>query len=364
MHLLDLPLPSLISLDIEFEYPDLLQDCFKSFPTFSPNIRRLSIGVHFYTGEIDHSHICHWRNLQSMVCPRVALSMDALAHLSRMPEMTELSFMLSATLPDPITLPDSPPFFSNLQKLTLLSTSLDPISRLLSRIRLPVITEFAATIESKPSKQDLCSFLVGVQNSGAGHTVENLCLGQTCHTSHSPVVLLLGPEDLGPCMAFTSLRDVQFNIGWDVSLTDNELLALASAWPHLESIAINVEWGWNTRGGITLRGLVQLLQTCRSLYHVSLVIDTRGYSEWHQSPDSPELTLPFALHINVLDSIIEEESVPAIGAFFAGIAQYYTDFFLVSWDAVAIVQSPTVEEYRRCWDVVCDQARAAVYECS
>ena len=366
MPLLHLPLPSLISLDVQFEDPDLLQDCFKSFPTFSPNIRRLSICVQFHTGEIDHNHIYRWRSLQSVVCPDVALNVDALSHLSRMPEMTELSFGISsATLPDPITLSSSPPFFSNLQKLTLLSTSLDPISRLLSRIRLPVIRKFAAFIDTNPSKQDLCSFFVGVQTSGAGHTIESLCLGQTCHLtniSSSRVVALLGSEDLRPCMAFTSLRHVDLNIGWGVGLTDNELLALASAWPYLQDLAINQEWGWNTRSGITLRGLVQLLQICRSLSHVSLVLNTRGYSDLYHSLDSPELTLPCALFIDVLDSVIEEESVPAIGAFFAGIAQYCTGFILISWGAVAVVGPPDVEEYRHRWDAVCEQAEAAVYK--
>ena len=243
MPLLHLPLPSLISLDVQFEDPDLLQDCFKSSPTFSPNIRRLSICVQFHTGEIDHNHIYRWRNLQSVVCPDIPLSMDALAHLSRMPEMTELSFMSSATLPDPITLPDSPPFFSNLQKLTLLSTSLDPISRLLSRIRLPVVTKFVASIDDNPSKQDLCSFFIGVQTSGAGHTIESLSLRQSnnpmnifrSHTvGHLPLpqtnhptfrsqgqaTFLLDSEDLRPCMAFTNLRHLDLDIGWGVGVID------------------------------------------------------------------------------------------------------------------------------------------------
>lgn len=44
-------------------------------------------------------------------------------------------------------------------------------------------------------------------------------------------------------MALSSLRELWLNIEWNVDLTDSELLELASAWPHLEGLFINVNWG-------------------------------------------------------------------------------------------------------------------------
>ena len=78
---------------------------------------------------------------------------------------------------------------------------------------------------------------------------------------------------------------------------------------------VDVYLGRNTRGGITPDELVQLLQTCRSLRAIAIVIDTRGYTEI--PPTSPALvsiglTSPAAFRINVLDPIIEADSMPLI----------------------------------------------------
>ena len=128
---------------------------------------------------------------------------------------------------------------------------------------------------------------------------------------------LLGLDDLRPCMAFSSLRRIELNTEWNVGLTDSDLPRLIPAWPNLEHLLINEYFGWNTRGGITPDGLVQLLQTCRSLRAIAIAIDTRGYTEvppTSRALTSLGLTSPAAFHINVLDSIIEADSVPAIAA--------------------------------------------------
>ncbi|KAF8550765.1 hypothetical protein OG21DRAFT_371973 [Imleria badia] len=91
MLLLHLPLPSLISLDVEFENPRLFQYSLQSFPAFSPNVRKLSLSVHRFfaaPGVIDHNYISRWSNLHSVLCSEIALNADALVHLSRMSAMT------------------------------------------------------------------------------------------------------------------------------------------------------------------------------------------------------------------------------------------------------------------------------------
>ncbi|KAG6377248.1 hypothetical protein JVT61DRAFT_1308 [Boletus reticuloceps] len=101
---------------------------------------------------------------------------------------------------------------------------------------------------------------------------------------------------------------------WNVGLTDSYVLALATAWPWLEVLLINEEWGWNLQCGITPGGLVRLLQTCQSLLGLALALDTRGYTE----PPSSEVLASFqstllpAFSVDILDSSIEAESMPAI----------------------------------------------------
>ena len=321
-HFLYMPFPSLISFDvwiIDREDLYLLQGPLESFYKFSPDIKRLSITsvcIDIAFSNFFSSYICGWRDLRAVDCNSVALDADALAHLSHMPALSHLSFTPSATLPPS----DLPIFFTNLRHLTLFSRLLDPISLVLSWVRLPTITHFTFVIYCRPSKQDFSSFLTSAQTSGLSHTIREFVLEEGCRTLHDAEDAILGFEALEPCMAFSNLRRIYVDLAWKVDLSDRELLTLAPAWAHLEHLLINMRWGWNTLGGITPDGLLQLLQTCRSLCDIALAIDARGYTKFHELPASLGLTLPPTFSINVLDSFIEEESVPVIAAFLAGIA--------------------------------------------
>ncbi|KAF8550085.1 hypothetical protein OG21DRAFT_1488059 [Imleria badia] len=352
--LLHLPFPSLTSLDLVFGDPSIFKKFLESFPKFSPNIRRLFIRVRSLEGtfvKIEPNYIRRWQDLQTFVCPLINLDTDALAYLSHMPALTRLTFKLSPSLSPSL----SPLFFSNLHDLTLHSESLQPISRLLSRARLPALTNLTAFIGSYPSRQELTSFFAGVQTSSACHTIKSLTLDQPV-PSMSAVrgqVPLLDLEDLRPCMAFRNLRCLKLNIEWNVSLTDTELLALASAWPRLEDLVINAYSGWSTLGGITPNGLLQLLRTCRSLRWVALAINTRGYTALppNESQASLGLTLPPTFYINVLDSVIEANSVTAVAAFFAGIAPC-SNFSFSAWRGGKMVKPPGWEASKDRWDNV------------
>ena len=355
MPLLHQPLPSLEFLDVKFENPHLFQNSLELFPKFSPNIRVIYIRTRQAENtfnKIEPNYICRWRNLCSVICPRVVLDVDALAHLSRMSALTRLAFTLSATLPPS----DSPLFFSNLHDLTLRSKSLDPMSRLLSQTRLPVITNFVAYIDHYPSRQALSCFLAGVPTSNVGHTIETLRLTQMVPLSSNvprPEAPPLGLEDLRPCMTLSNLRRVELDIGRNVDLTDSQVLTLASAWRKLEFLLINGDWGWNLLSGITPGGLVQLLQTCRSLKGVALALDTRSYTESCQVPASLRLTLPREFWINVVDSIIEAESVPTVATFFSGIAPCAeSDYLLDAWKGEPMEEFPNRQEYAKRWDDV------------
>ena len=359
MPLLHLPLPSLVFLDVKFENPHSFQNSLKSFPKFSPNISTFFIRMgqpeDTFT-KIEPSYICRWQNLCFVHCPQVALDLDALVHLSRMPALAWLTFALSATLPAS----DSPLIFPNLHDLVLHSKSLDPISHLFSQAQLPVITNITAYIDNCPSRQELSSFLAGVPTlaSNANHTVERLLLTQSIrpfsnapHSEAPP----LGLEDLQPCMACSNLRHIELNIECNVALADSQVLTLASTWPKLEHLLINADWGWHSPGGITPGGLIQLLRTCRSLRGIALALDTRGYTtESHpsQAPASLGLTLPPAFSIDVVDSIIEPESVPAVTTFFSGIAKCSKYFSFRAWDGAGMVEIPNMVEYAECWDDV------------
>ena len=258
MPLLHMPLPSLTFLIIGIDSDLFSQN--HSFPNFSPNLSALvvDVGSSDTFSLIEANYVYRWQNLCSVVCPQSAFDADALVHLSRMPALTELEFALNTTFP--LAASHSPLVFSNLHNFTLHSKSLEPISQSLSQVRPPVITDFGAIIRTCPSRQELSSFFASVQTFNAGRTIERLRLHQKpIHFSDLPQTSLEYPElcleDLRPCTSF-NLRQLSLDIEWDIGLTDSDLLTLASAWPHLERLVINMKRGWNTRGGITLDGLL------------------------------------------------------------------------------------------------------------
>ena len=369
--LLRLPLPSLHYLFASFKNPYLLLDSLESFPEIYPNIRRVSFHVvqpDVAFSKLISNCICRWRNLQWVACREITLDADALIHLSHT-DITQLFFTLSTTLP----VSDSSLVFSNLHNLTVQSESLESISRLLYQARLPAIMDFGAFIHNCPVRSDLTSFLAGVPTSNASHTLETLQLKHSDHlfgiglrSEARPLMF----EDLQPCMVFRNLRNVELDIAWNVGLTDFQVLTLASAWPKLEDLKINEQWGWgwNSRaGGITPGGLIQLLETCRSLRRICLRLDTQGYIAvpTGQVPASIGLMLPNLYSINALDSPIEAESVIAMATFFCGIAACsQADFTFFCWGEIPMTDFPNWQEYEKRWDHVYDRFTEALGRCN
>ncbi|KAF8452560.1 hypothetical protein L210DRAFT_3383300 [Boletus edulis BED1] len=336
MLLLQLPFPSLDSLWVNFKNPRRLQDPLQSFSKFSPNITDLSTFVNWSDVAFDNlvsNCLCQWQNIQIVICPETSLDMDALAHLSRLPALSVLNFKEIVALSGCI----SPLFFSNLCDMKLHPTSLGPVSQLLSRILLPALRDFTIAVGSRPSRQELFSFLTAVQTCNPDHTIERFSLYQFPSSSN-----LVRSE--APLLRFAHLQLCMASaLSWNVSLTDSDLLALALAWPSLVQFDINTRWGWNTPSGITPNGLLQLLQKCPSLEQIALAMDTRGYTG---SPPSNFGLTSQPRYLNVLDSIIEAESVPAIAALLTGIAPCR----FAAWSSSGLVRPPGWEVYDDRWE--------------
>ncbi|KAG8213563.1 hypothetical protein J3R82DRAFT_10217 [Butyriboletus roseoflavus] len=98
-----------------------------------------------------------------------------------------------------------------------------------------------------PSKQTLRSFITSLGNACSSDTLTHLTIlsqhylfrrllaGGEVESDNYPLVY----DDLYPCMTFGNLRSLKINLNQAVGLTDNDLVELASAWPHLEELLIN-----------------------------------------------------------------------------------------------------------------------------
>ncbi|KAF8135734.1 hypothetical protein EV363DRAFT_1551692 [Boletus edulis] len=316
------PLPSLLSVEILYPHPavPILQQCLKWFSEVSPNVKEVyahSKPPVFDPGfiQISSEHICGWRHLETVSCPNVTMDMNTLVHLSRIPALTTLYFLPTMNIaPAP---PDSPLLFSNLHNMDL-----------------PAIEDLAVGTPDCPPGS-VGSFFSALETACINHSITQLsfdCGNSTTTNFRDPILTF---DDVRPMMAFSNLHHLDLDVSWDVGLTDDDLVKLASAWPYLEHLGINVRYGWGTRvvSGITPDGLFHLLQTCPSLCHLCLAIDTRGYTQ--VSPDRSPATLAFQSRdtfcIDVVDSVIEEESVQAMATYLAGMAPRATRVWLYSW---------------------------------
>ena len=159
--------------------------------------------------------------------------------------------------------------------------------------------------------------------------------------------LVFDMEDLQPCLALGNITVLRLDIKWHVNLKDSGVLALALSWPHLKVLSINMHSGWNMQGGITLNGLLQLFRICLLLHSINVAVDTRGYTEFPSSGLLANQTLPHIL-IDIIDSKIEAESVPAIAALFSPTLHSTIELEYIPWWG----NIPGGEVYRDRWDDV------------
>lgn len=366
-----LAVSSLTSLEINFVFGDVPP--FHSFPhslgDLCPNIRRFRIRMRRPQVGSDESTsglVRRWTNLQVLYCPYISLDVDTLLHLSCTPSLTNLSFALNAVVADHITSSHSILVFSQLRDLEISSQSLESISRLLPHIRLPSVESFTVYVEHCPSKYTLKSYLIALQKICNPHSLVSLKLIQTrppSFTNHGSDRCQLTLEDILPCMSFDHLRRIDINTAWTVNLTDNDLLELASAWPHLEHLLINEEWGWGTEGGVTPNGLLLVLERLKSLHRFCLAIDTRGYREIPRVLKSTRIAgftprVPFC--VNVADSIIQPESVDALAAFFGGIMKQHANVSSCYWSTTTMADRLDSEISKRLWEDVFVKAQERV----
>jgi len=277
------------------------------------------------------SLICHWPNLYNANCAQVDLNVAALSHLSRLHNLQYLHFRLDEEVADLIQSSQSgtPTLtFPALWSFRMVSRSLASGRKFFHHFRLPVIYEHFYFPCVTPTALELVSFFAALQESCGHNTLIRFNLvREDCFDFESSSSVSETDEDLPPYyMTFDHLRPltvfsnaqvINVSPGCGVDLNERELLRLASSWPHLKHFSL-CSPHWTTSSGITPGGFVQLLERCRSLESLSVMFDTRGYTEVPQGHPWGGLTMSkgFDTHIHLQSSLIEEESINALAVFF------------------------------------------------
>ncbi|KAI1788301.1 hypothetical protein LXA43DRAFT_1159872 [Ganoderma leucocontextum] len=224
------------------------------------------------------------RMLEELDLSKVAYSIDSssIAALSRLPSLHTLSTGLWVRVP-PITPSFTFTGFASLRNLSLRLLPLPTLSDILatsglrtSTLRSIHLASSACTTDETPSPIPISEFQrhLSLIRTALPDDLESfrLCLIYSTRTEPPhPLSALFAPFfTLGRLKTF----DVSFRRGYVPHVADEDLRALAAAWPHLEVLSI---WVWEMRAPTfsaarppTVAGLVELARGCPRLRRVTL----------------------------------------------------------------------------------------------
>lgn len=89
----------------------------------------------------------------------------------------------------------------------------------------------------------------------------------------APFPWVLDMSILSLYIPLRNLRILDIETHYSPALTDSDLVEMAKAWPYLEQLHLVKESGWQLPTGLTLLGVVSLVQYCPRLESFSLVFD-------------------------------------------------------------------------------------------
>lgn len=321
--------PSLTTLGLHLTdgHVPKLKEFLDTVGDLCPNIEEFFISIprpHDFDETIC-GYIRRLKNLQKLCSDGISLDADMILGLSEKSTLKHLLITLEPDTLDWVPSFPSPPIFPTLIFLEISCEllepydSLEPIIGLLSCIRIPALEHLGANITGYPSEEAFRSYIMTVRNICSSDSLLGFkfCGGECFPIPDSQSVdpdYQLTLDNVRPCTTFVNLRALDINLAlWSVELTDNDMLVLVSAWPHLQYLGINDQWGWRTAGGITLRGLSQLLQARQSLSYLCVAIDTESYTDLPPSFKTESHPAPTSLTINLANSRIPKpEDVPAL----------------------------------------------------
>ncbi|KAF9225243.1 hypothetical protein BS17DRAFT_730527 [Gyrodon lividus] len=292
--------------------------------------------------------LCSWANLRSVKCR--SINGNAFLHLASMDTLEVLGFTFDRRSFKHI-LGTSIIQFPSLRRLFVTPLALPSMSKIMRQLRVS-IEVLGVSFGGWPTNQHIRSFLTTLQESCAHdpmHCIDLRQLDLSDQAAVDPQTYTLTFEDLFPLACFSNLTSVTLDTGYFVYLEDDDMLSLGASWPNIRQLSINEQRGWGTSSGLTPRGLVRLLQKCKLLQNLCVVIDTRDFSSIPL--DRPSYgSVVNSTCINVLDSVIDPQSATALAAFLSDV--YPLLETITAWDTPAMSNRPEAARYKKLWTKV------------
>ena len=183
---------------------------------------------------------------------------------------------------------------------------------------------------NSPSVPNLMSFFVALQEVCVHHdSLNHLHLWEPSVVDVPQYYITF--DCLWPLTAFVNIKSIILKVSCNVDLNKDQLLCLASSWPHLESFGMGKFYDWTPLSALMPGGFLKLLKRCRSLQSLFFMFDACGYTEIVQGHSWCGLTMRKKMFFHIHNSPIEEASIEALSVLFHVVP--YPDFTLTtSWN--------------------------------
>lgn len=203
-----------------------------------------------------------------------AVNAQALQHLASLKKLRELEMLV----PEGHNLDLDPTLtFSVMFSLDKFSVTAASIELLLTFLAPLQISAKSAEldIDSPPNADDLNHLLSSLTEHFQPNALKSLGVWVDRPTDFDDHSLFeLPPSAFQNIRAFAGLTNLNLS-SMHVSITDDEVLDLVSAWPQIECLHLATRWDWGvTRLGVSFGGLAGILERCPNLRSLGVNLDT------------------------------------------------------------------------------------------
>lgn len=227
--------------------------------------------------------LCGWHNLRNLTVGRV--TSEALVHIATLPKLCELD-LHSITLDSPrhFPLPENTLAFPSLQILSLDGRSMQFCVPLIESMSQQLLQYLAITARVGPpsSWKAVCSAL---SEHCIHDSLQHVELELTSFTGEQvqDYILLLG--DIEPLFVFSQLTTIKLVSTFLIGIRDEDMDALARAWPRIRILSFGREIKSTWRPKLTLQGLVPLARHCKELEELEIFLSARRVPPWDRGPE-------------------------------------------------------------------------------
>jgi len=275
--------------DIRFN--PALRDLFLIIEHHALNMEELDLGsfqsgvvMNTIQGPQDLSALmCKMSELRGLATGSRSLNLDALRHLASLPRLHKLQ--ISNTSKDILESIRTPhcAVFSELQQLTLHETDIPSFTRLIARLkplRLQALTLF---IEPNPTAAEIHSIFSVLEKSTQHVNLHRVVLKLLWREADNTVPYRRGDSIidgsiLEPLLSFRNLTVVELNLPCAFDIGDEQVRAMAEAWPRLRRLQLGSLIGRWEAPSVTCTGILSLVRNCRELEYLALPFNGSGDS--------------------------------------------------------------------------------------